>query len=116
MIVINKEDVQSIIVLSQLDKAYTSFKLSLYSDFTKREYTLDLGQNYSNSTSRYSQFVLQSSAFTDIASGEYEYSFIGDDDVLSFGLLVLSTTEDVEVYESVIPAITDNDFYVVQTN
>lgn len=116
MIVINKEDVSTILVLTQIDKDYTVYKLQLHSAYTKSDYTIQLGDNYSQYNSRYTKFLVDNVEFASLTSGEYEYKFLADDVEITFGLLLLKSTSDKVVYESAIPAVEDNDFYVLKTN
>jgi len=116
MIVINKEDVSTILVLPQIDKEYFTYKLQLHSAYTKSDFTIQLGDNYSQYNMRYSKFLIDNKEFDNLTSGEYEYKFFADDDVITFGLLVVNSISDVVEYESAIPAAEDNDFYVLKTN
>ena len=115
MIVINKDKESEILILSQLDKDYETFTLSLYSAFQKKDITIDLGMNYSESIGRYSKFLILKNQYYNILSGEYEYKFLGDNEVLKFGLLNIFSTTDKVVYESIIPPANDNDIYVYQS-
>ena len=116
MIVINKEDVSTILVLPQIDKPYENFKINLHSEYTKSDYTIQLGDNYSQHNERYTKFIIDNSEFDSLTSGEYEFKFLADDDVITFGLLLLKSTSDIVVYECAIPAAEDDDFYVLKTN
>ena len=116
MIVINKDDDSTILILSQLDKQYDSFTLKLNSGYTKKEYIIDLGINYSENSSRYTKFEILKSMVDSLSTGEYEFQFLADADVITFGLLVIESATDEVVYESIVPPAEDDDFYVVKTN
>ena len=111
MIVINKDNETTILILPALEKPYTTFHIELYSAFSKKNYSLELGELlYSNT--RYSQFQLANAAYDSLPSGEYQYQFKGDAEVLTYGLLNVTANDDKVVYDSIIPPVEDNDFYV----
>jgi len=115
MIVISKDKEINTVVLSQLDKPYNTFTLVLYSDYTKKDYTIDLGVDYSTGWERYTKFFVPQLAVTELETGEYNYIFMADDTVITYGVLLLTSTTDEVQYDAVVPAVDDNDFYVVQT-
>jgi hypothetical protein len=115
MILINKEDELTTVVLSPINGTYQLFKLTLYSDYTKKQYTLNLGENYSDVVKRYTKFVINDEQIQYYETGEYNYTFLGDTNVLSNGLFLLKDNRDKKVYQSIVPPVEDNDFYVVQT-
>jgi len=116
MIIINKGDDTTTVVLPQISVADKLFKLALYSDYTKKEYTLYLGDNYSESIERYSKFLIYKDDLQGYESGEYNYAFIEDNVELSRGIFFLKDNTDKIDYQSIVPPVESNDYYVVQTN
>ncbi|RZK12914.1 MAG: hypothetical protein EOO46_01380 [Flavobacterium sp.] len=79
MLIINKEyqNHSIVVTVSDMNTAINPlYRMDIESDFTNKEYSVQLSANTSPFPSRYDEFIIQNEAVEDFETGVYKYSIV----------------------------------------
>lgn len=113
MLLIDKEkDFNYIVVNVRDNESYGDYIITLYSDFTKREFAFNLYEDLSPHPTRYNKFKISTLQFDKIIDGTYRYYITQDDVVQDKGMMRVFSLSESNIYTEA--SSPDDDFVVYE--
>lgn len=112
-----REDNSIIVTVSEMTDSLTDLSMNLYSHFTKKNYSIELGENESLYTERYDRFSIPLASFQSFEDGVYVYSITEQnqpDKSLELGYLKIVGGTQPEEYVNLDINEEDDDYIVYE--
>jgi hypothetical protein len=103
---IDKTKLANIIVLPPVNGSVNT--LVLHNDYTKEDFIIQLGSDYSPHSDRYSYFEVKQLSYLNFSTGLYSYVLLSDDIETSKGMLKVIDSDVVPVF-NIVPDVPKND-------